>query len=112
MCYRRSKLSEKLCPAKQEAHASQSFPFLVHGGYTIWSEWGSCSKSCGDGMKSRSRTCTNPAPLHGGDSCDALGLAYDDSTCKIRECAGKYIFFVEIRSSFFSDNFTNQFCYS
>merc|ERR1712055_924480 len=39
----------------------------VHGG---WSEWSSCSKSCGGGLKKR--RCTNPKPANGGRDCIAL----------------------------------------
>ena len=61
---------------------------LVNGGYSLWAEWSACSTSCGDGMKSRARTCTNPTPLHGGDNCDNLGPSNDDGICKVRECPG------------------------
>merc|ERR1740130_1163798 len=36
----------------------------THGG---WSQWGTCSSTCGGGTKTR--TCTNPAPANGGSSC-------------------------------------------
>eukprot|EP00121_Abeoforma_whisleri_P006268 Awhi_evm1s5697 len=37
-----------------------------------WTEWGSistCSLTCGPGVASWSRTCTNPEPQFGGDQC-------------------------------------------
>ncbi|CAG2208430.1 unnamed protein product [Mytilus edulis] len=32
------------------------------GGWTIWSSYDSCSRNCGSGYKTRTRTCTNPTP--------------------------------------------------
>ena len=48
--------------------------FLVHGNWNVWVE-GECSTKCGNGTKTRSRACNNPAPAHGGLHCsNANGL--------------------------------------
>ncbi|KAL1461636.1 hypothetical protein WDU94_013512 [Cyamophila willieti] len=41
----------------------------VHGGWTAWSPWSACSQPCGVAIKTRKRTCGNPAPAHGGRVC-------------------------------------------
>lgn len=41
----------------------------VNGGVREWNEWSKCSKTCGRGKKTRTRTCTNPTPSHGGANC-------------------------------------------
>lgn len=41
----------------------------VHGGWSAWSEWSSCSVTCGTAIKTRHRTCTNPKPAYGGRVC-------------------------------------------
>ncbi|XP_056009334.1 SCO-spondin-like, partial [Ostrea edulis] len=56
----------------------------VHGGYTSWSSWGGCSKTCGSGSKSRTRSCTNPAPAYGGNDCS--GASSDSTSCNTHNC--------------------------
>ncbi|XP_066023915.1 uncharacterized protein [Pocillopora verrucosa] len=42
----------------------------VHGGWSQWSRWWSrCSKTCGRGTRTRSRSCTNPPPANNGRDC-------------------------------------------
>eukprot|EP00795_Rhopilema_esculentum_P014506 gene14506-5566_t len=61
-------------------------PCPVHGGYTAWTGYGSCSKSCGGGSQYRSRTCTNPRPAHGGRNCDAFGPRTEARPCNQQAC--------------------------
>ncbi|XP_078322967.1 coadhesin-like [Crassostrea virginica] len=58
----------------------------INGGYTSWTSWGSCSKTCGGGTKSRSRTCTNPAPAYGGNDCSSLGSTSSSTSCNTHNC--------------------------
>ena len=53
----------------------------------MWTEWSRCSTVCGDGIQMRSRTCTNPAPAHGGMPCQ--GKPTEKQSCKIKECKSK-----------------------
>ena len=64
----------------------------VNGNYTDWSEWRSCSTTCGVGVKARNRTCTNPMPQFGGKSCEeqGLGLPNEAKHCYMRQCGGWY----------------------
>ena len=45
--------------------------FLVEPVDGGWSDWtfGECSKTCGNGKKQETRTCTNPPPSNGGKDC-------------------------------------------
>lgn len=59
----------------------------VDGGFSDWSEFSKCTKSCGGGVQSRNRKCTNPVPSHGGSACD--GLFTESQNCNIAPCPGK-----------------------
>ena len=69
------------------------------GHWGKWGSWGSCSVSCDEGMKSRTRTCDDPSPKNGGDDCP--GASESKTTCVLKSCnAGKhskFYLFIEIR---------------
>ena len=47
--------------------------FSVDGQWGSWSSWGSCSETCGkSGIRTRSRSCNNPSPQYGGETCNTL----------------------------------------
>lgn len=49
-----------------------SFDFSVHGQWSEWTSWSKCSTTCGNGQQTRSRSCTSPPPMNGGDDCKPL----------------------------------------
>lgn len=63
--------SKELCP--------------VHGGWTKWSDWESCSVTCDIGIARRHRNCSNPVPDRFGDHC--FGDTLDDKICTPGPCA-------------------------
>nr|XP_019929037.2 uncharacterized protein LOC105343589 isoform X3 [Crassostrea gigas] len=63
--------------------SSQDCP-VVNGGWSIWSAWSTCTVSCGGGTQTRSRTCSDPAPLNGGDEC--LGQDTESQDCNSDGC--------------------------
>ncbi|XP_077947111.1 semaphorin-5B isoform X1 [Gasterosteus aculeatus] len=50
-----------------------------NGCWTPWSSWGQCSTTCGTGFELRQRSCSNPAPRHGGRVC--VGPSRDERFC-------------------------------
>uniref|UniRef100_A0A8C6WKI5 Uncharacterized protein n=1 Tax=Neogobius melanostomus TaxID=47308 RepID=A0A8C6WKI5_9GOBI len=56
-------------------------------GLSPWGPWSPCSLSCGGlGMKTRFRSCTQPAPAHGGRKC--LGARQETTYCQAPDCPG------------------------
>ncbi|KAL4219909.1 hypothetical protein ACF0H5_020321 [Mactra antiquata] len=60
------------------------FEQAVNGGWSGYSSWGACSKTCGTGTQSRSRSCTNPAPSGGGADCS--GSTTQSQNCNTHSC--------------------------
>lgn len=52
-----------------EPDANAVYQIKVDGGYSKWSKWGDCGKTCGEALKTRKRTCTNPKPRGAGETC-------------------------------------------
>ncbi|XP_053403518.1 thrombospondin-1-like isoform X2 [Mercenaria mercenaria] len=54
------------------------------GDWSSWQAWGTCSRTCGDGIRSRSRSCDNPLPSIQGKYCQ--GEPYQVETCNMQSC--------------------------
>lgn len=62
-----------------------------NGGWSAESagSWSSCSASCGGGSQSRTltKTCTNPAPEHGGENCSGSATRSVSQSCNTSSCS-------------------------
>ena len=67
---------------------------LVDGGFTVWSEYSKCSATCGGGTQVRGRSCTEPAPAHGGKECE--GETVEERECGKDPCPGNNDFTFKI----------------
>ena len=63
----------------------------MNGNWGNWGNYGSCSVTCGDGEKSRTRTCDSPPPSAGGAPCS--GKNRETTHCKDKDCPGNDIQF-------------------
>ncbi|MFT7807184.1 A disintegrin and metalloproteinase with thrombospondin motifs 14 [Arapaima gigas] len=63
-------------------------PYGHDGNWGPWSKFGSCSRTCGGGVRSRSRQCNNPPPAYGGRDCP--GSTFDYQMCNTDDCPGPY----------------------
>ena len=87
-------------------HSLFSQMFRVDGGFTAFSTFSTCTKSCGGGgTQRRSRSCSNPKPLFGGKDC--VGPREETKVCGEIPCPGnnkqlrKYLsFFLLVQNAF------------
>ncbi|XP_030602077.1 A disintegrin and metalloproteinase with thrombospondin motifs 2-like isoform X2 [Archocentrus centrarchus] len=54
------------------------------GGWGTWSPYGSCSRTCGGGVRFRTRRCDDPVPANGGRTC--FGNTYEFQLCSQEDC--------------------------
>ena len=67
------------------------FRFAVDGGWSNWENYGPCSKTCGSGSRTRTRTCNDPAPAEGGKPY--IGSGSETQACNVKVCPGIYVHF-------------------
>lgn len=63
-----------------------NYTCIVDGGWSDFEDWSECSADCGDGVQTRSRSCNNPAPAHGGAECE--GDNTESRSCYKGQCRG------------------------
>ncbi|KAG2465273.1 ATS16 metalloproteinase, partial [Polypterus senegalus] len=59
-------------------------PRSVHGHWSDWSKWSTCSRTCGSGVTYRERQCNNPRPVYGGRFCEGSSRVY--KLCNTQMC--------------------------
>uniref|UniRef100_A0A673U8E5 A disintegrin and metalloproteinase with thrombospondin motifs 7 n=1 Tax=Suricata suricatta TaxID=37032 RepID=A0A673U8E5_SURSU len=59
-------------------------PEAVDGGWSGWSAWSVCSRSCGVGVQSAERQCTQPVPKYKGKYC--VGERKRFRLCNLQAC--------------------------
>lgn len=56
----------------------------VDGWWGNWSDWSACSVSCGWWSQNRTRTCNNPTPQNGGNTCSWVPI--ETKSCNTHAC--------------------------
>ena len=54
----------------------------------MWTKFTKCTVTCGGGTQQSTRSCTNPAPEHGGEEC--AGPTIRTRRCNRRECPSTF----------------------
>ncbi|CAD7087043.1 unnamed protein product [Hermetia illucens] len=79
----------------------------VNGGWGNWSDWSTCSRSCGGGISMQLRECNNPSPANGGTFC--IGERKRYVVCNTEPCPdGEPSFRAEQCSHFNNETYDGQ----
>ncbi len=65
---------------------------FADGGWSEWSVWDLCTLTCGGGIQTHTRTCSNPTPEHGGQECQ--GNDSEAQSCNEDPCSVGTLFFI------------------
>jgi hypothetical protein len=81
--------TDKVCVRGQCVLESQKSNYIrfdapVHGGWSEWSTFSSCSRTCGGGLQYQTRQCDRPKPSNGGRIC--VGRNYSVQLCNNMVC--------------------------
>ncbi|XP_076835506.1 LOW QUALITY PROTEIN: A disintegrin and metalloproteinase with thrombospondin motifs 2 [Brachyhypopomus gauderio] len=76
------------------------------GHWGQWTKFGSCSRSCGGGVRFRTRACDNPAPANGGHTC--YGNNYEFQLCNMEECEKALTDFREEQCKMWEPHFEHE----
>ncbi|XP_071097779.1 A disintegrin and metalloproteinase with thrombospondin motifs 16-like [Haliotis cracherodii] len=77
--------NRKWCQGGQCVDIGPDGPAPQDGGWSAYStDWTPCSRSCGGGVRYKSRKCNNPRPLFGGKTC--VGQDTMAEMCNVHEC--------------------------
>jgi len=74
--------------ASSETSACNAHCCPVNGLWSTWTSWSRCSKTCGTGSQTRTRSCNQPAPSCGGASCRGSGSEGQDCNT---QCCRKHV---------------------
>ncbi|XP_057308491.1 semaphorin-5A-like [Hydractinia symbiolongicarpus] len=61
------------------------FYLSVNGGWSTWRYSDACSRTCGEGTRTRTRYCNNPVPSNGGLQC--AGMSTEEEKCNTAACS-------------------------
>ncbi|XP_076982869.1 A disintegrin and metalloproteinase with thrombospondin motifs 7 [Tamandua tetradactyla] len=79
------------------------WPEAVDGGWSGWTAWSVCSRSCGVGVQSAERQCTQPVPKYKGKYC--MGERKRYRLCNLQACPPGHPSFRQAQCSHFDTMF-------
>lgn len=81
-------------PLKITLSLSHIFKLSVDGNWGLWGSYGDCSVTCSLGVRTRTRTCSDPQPLFNGKQCE--GTNVDNIQCDAGPCPSKCFLAIKI----------------
>lgn len=91
---------EMWCRRGQCVKQGDEGPKPVHGQWSAWSGWSSCSRTCESGVTYRERHCINPRPMYGGKFCEGSSRTY--KTCNTEDCPHNAVDFRAVQCAEFN----------
>ncbi|KAJ7383377.1 metalloendopeptidase [Desmophyllum pertusum] len=79
----------KWCRAGVCTDVGSSLPPPINGGWGPWGPYGACTRTCGGGVRHRSRQCNNPEPHYYGKPCKGSSKGHF-VLCNTQECKVDY----------------------
>ncbi|XP_031563380.1 A disintegrin and metalloproteinase with thrombospondin motifs 6-like [Actinia tenebrosa] len=76
----------KWCIRGECTDVGSSVPPAVDGGWGEWGPYGECTRTCGKGIRYKTRVCDNPSPQHDGKPCPGLSIG-EFQICEKQPCA-------------------------
>ncbi|XP_033762803.1 A disintegrin and metalloproteinase with thrombospondin motifs 6-like isoform X2 [Pecten maximus] len=77
--------NRKWCIGGRCVNMGAGAPTPVHGGWSSWSvDWTPCSRTCGGGVRVKTRKCNEPEPRFGGRDC--AGESSLAKMCNMKSC--------------------------
>ncbi|KAK2558439.1 Chymotrypsinogen 2 [Acropora cervicornis] len=71
-------------PSYMKTYCKKSCGLCRIASWGSWTSWSVCSKTCGNGLKKRTRTCSMPAAQNGGLACS--GSSQQTARCNTQRC--------------------------
>ncbi|XP_071495714.1 uncharacterized protein [Diadema antillarum] len=81
----RARMKNKCAGEFQQYTACNTQICPVDGAWASWNSWSPCSNDCGEGVRIRDRSCSDPAPVGWGRVCGGYGT--EIMHCFSRPCA-------------------------
>ena len=63
------------------------FSGVINGHWGRWTAYTTCTATCGQGTRTRTRLCDDPTPQRGGNKCAGSGV--DRVPCTLKPCEVK-----------------------
>ncbi|XP_032229539.2 A disintegrin and metalloproteinase with thrombospondin motifs 12 isoform X2 [Nematostella vectensis] len=77
--------NRKWCVSGHCVSVGTSLPPPINGGWGAWGPYGACSRTCGGGVRHRSRKCDSPSPQLGGKPCEGKPIG-EWVICNQQDC--------------------------